>query len=311
MIDKRELEENLKEQLSDIREEKARLTKELDNLQIELKENNNGSEIDNWRRKRESLYNDLDEKGKEVLDTRTQLEKRIKKCKLSGILVFIAYALLAVGGFYMFDIAVSIVNCMITVAVGVLISVIYVAIAKAPLNRKHLATFADPNIKAYDKKKAEFFDEFNKERSEKNANNEKLNREKRNIENELRKLNESEKSVLSEIQELDFNVAYNDTILFYGKDKGNYYEIYLDGHLYDTVRGRQIVRIILSPGIHSFKVDNTNYNIDGSVIYSYTFNTRQIIAGETIAAYPIVCEYNEIKQVSGEEFQKITKTQLL
>ena len=85
----------------------------------------------------------------------------------------------------------------------------------------------------------------------------------------------------------------------------------MDSHLYDTVKGHKIVKIMLTPGLHSFKVDNTSYNIDGSVIYSYEFNTRQIVAGEKIEAYPMVCEYNKIRQVSGKEFQKITKTELI
>ena len=119
-----------------------------------------------------------------------------------------------------------------------------------------------------------------------------LDKEECEIRNKLREKEKIEKSLLFQKEELAFNFQYKDTILFYGKDKGNYYEIYIDSLLYDTVRGHKIVPILLTPGLHSFKVNNTCYNIDGSTIYSYTFNTRQIVVGEEIESYPIVCEYN-------------------
>lgn len=314
MSQQQEIKNNLQTTLSEVKEEILKLSNDLEQLKKLQQTENTNSDFELFNKAKSELTNNLSEKGKRVLATRETLKKKISRYNLLGCLAFLGLIILGVCTFAVFKISISLLSIGLYLAVAIIeiiISVIVVRKVNAPYELELKNTFSDPNMQDFDRELKNLQDELSKNISEKHRIREERNKKIETINTQLNKLKETESAVFLEISELDFNFAYKDSILFYGQEKGNYYKLYLDGLLFDTVRGKQITKIMLSPGLHSFKVKNTNYDFTGDVVYCYEFNTYQFTAGEQPMAYPIVCEFNHIKCVSGTEFQKITKTNLI
>lgn len=310
-----EMRAKLTQQLGQSRSQIAKLSQELTKIQNLQKESEAKPEFEEYVYAERELLNSANEDERAVLSLRALLQKKISKCKYMGYFIFAVYVGLVVGIFAYLKKPMSIESIplyLIAAVIGIVGCVVAVKIMKSPVKRKLAQTFSDPRIAELDKKVKALESDFRDKRIRKMQYRQELVEKEKELKQKLTQAKTAEEETKNQLSEIDFNFKYKNTILFYGRDGGNRYDIYIDGLLYDTVKGKQIIKIILTPGLHSFKVDNTHYNIvDGSVDYSITFNTIQIMVGEELAAYPIVCEYKTIKQVTGTEFQKITKTNLM
>ena len=310
-MNKTEFENELKSQLNEIRTSISEKEHELNEITKAINDINTVDAYQKYLQEVNELENCLDENARHKVIQTKQLEKRKSKCKLYGFAALVIYSLVAFAVLYFKEIDFSTDNLILVTVValvGIVFSVICTGIAKKPITNKLAALNSDPDIVKYKKNVSELF----KNVQDKENQLKHLKSKKQNATKAISELHNEEKKILNALDELEFNFLYKDTILFYGAERNNRYSLYLDGHPYDTVTGKRIIQIKLSPGIHSFKVENTSYNIvDRSVDYCYTFNTQQIIAGEDPEAFAFVCDFNRLNRVSGSEFEKITKTKLI
>ena len=309
-MNKTDYEIKLKEQLNEIKSSLSEKTRELDELNKTINDINTVDAYKMYCQEVQELENGLDENARHKVNQTRQLEKRKSKCKLYGIAALVIYFFAAFAVLYLKKISFSTDNLIplaIVALVGIVFSAICTAVAKKPISNKLAALYSDTDIIEYRKNVSKLF----KKVQDKENRLKELKSKKQSVLNDISELHNEEKKIFNALDELNFNFLYKNTILFYGAERNNRYSLYLDGHPYDTVRGKRIIQINLSPGIHSFKVENTSYNIDGSVIFCYTFSTQQIIVGEEPEAFAFVCDYKWLNRVSGAEFEKKTKTKLI
>jgi len=301
--------EELESQLKQAQDYEEKLYNELEEIEKKQQSIDISEDFSAYTSAKDELTNNLDETAKQVLENRKKLHKKIRSHKCITLVLSILY-LIAVTVFLCLADLFTVPVYLITILIGAVGITLPLIISIIGLKKQFSKTFSDPLIEDYDAAVFELFENFKEKKAEKQRKLSELQLEKRKIENEISKTVDAQVRIVNKAENLEFNYTYKDTILFYGADRGNRYDLYLDGRLYDTVKGKEIVTIKLSPGLHSFKVNNTCYNIDKSVIYSYTFNTMQFLAGEEPEAHAIVCDYKIIKEVDGNEFQRITKTRL-
>lgn len=316
---------NLKEELEQkYREDLEAMYKDRDELErcLETNQKNRNEAItklnkqENEQKERlQKLYDDLNEDGKNVLKLREGFELILQSRKYYAFLISALYAIIMAGTFYFLNLGFSTIAIISYIVSAILIIPIYIISLKClqkPWNHMRFATYSDANIIEYDKK-------IEEERKIKIDNTNALihslsecdarEKEMYKLLNEMKK---REEGILLYLDELDFHIAYNKTILFYGENRGNYYDIYIDGDLYDTVRGKTIVTIKLPNGSHYIKFTNTALNFDKSVIYSFSFKTEQLeINDSVIMAYPVVIDMNSITYPNVKRFQEITKQKLI
>ena len=304
------LEQQLQEQLEEVRSYEKTLTEQIEKLQREREGLSDSTDKQEYYNERNKLVNALDDESMRALQNRQNLFNKESKRKKIRIALFSLYLIASGVVLYLID-TLSWRSYMIAALVGVAVIGIPFTISIKMVSKQYDKTLDDPRLREFDIAAAELYDNFKQKSNEKRLRVEELRSEEFEIDKELKETQKIEAQILSRIENLEFNFEYRDTILFYGMERNNRYGLYLDGRLYDTVRGKQIIRIVMTPGLHSFKVTNTCYNIDKSIIYSYEFNTVQFVAGEEAAAHAIVCEYNKIREVEGAEFQQITKTRLI
>ena len=256
----------------------------------------------------------LDNPAKKVLEQREELEEKLEKTKKTKIFITVAYLVAVIAIFAVLQLGFG-TGALIAYAIAAIATVfVYIFPTKAITDTANNAlkkTYEESCILEYDKKASGLRADFAKRTSDTKAYIDKLKAEEMELVGEHYDLQAEIEKLDEEIAEFDFNEAYSDTILFWGANRGNHYEIYIDGLHYSTVKGRQIFRIMLTPGLHSFKVRNTAYNIvDNSVDYSYVFPAEQFMAGDG-PCHAIVCDFNKMREVNGAQFQKITKTKLM
>ncbi len=313
---KEKLEQQYREQLEEVYEVREQLNQEL--AEIENKRNEIIAESNKrsarQKERLQKLYDDLSDEGKKVLQSREGFWLIAQSRKKYAFLISAIYAIVVAGIFYFLNLGFATTAIIAYAIATILIIPIYIISLKClkkPWEDKWWATYSDPSVIDYDKK----IEEERKITSDNCNNIEELRNElytqEREIYAKLREANKIEKNILLEIDELDFNIAYCHTILFWGTERWNYYDIYIDGYHYDTVRGKTIVPITLDKGLHSFKVTNTCRNFDNSIISSYTFNAEQIEVTDIVESYPVVVDMNTIKYPTGKEFQEITKQKLI
>ena len=273
-------------------------------------------EIDAEDDKMASAYRDLlnssDKKTQGLMDRRFELYKKIKKMspRLSRIILFIYYAIAAICLISTHNFKIN--AWLIVTLIGLVAIKIPFDLIKKRLIKQHEAILEKPSIKEFDRRFDELSDEAEKKTKELSAELEELTLEESAIKDEYADAKEEERKIRSGIKDLYFNCKYRDTIFFYGMERNNRYELYLDGLLYSTVRGKDLIQIKMTPGLHSFRVKNTCYNFaDHSVVYSYDFEAWQFVAGEEPEAHAIVCEFKTLKEYESEEFQGIIKTRLI
>ena len=306
--------EELRRRLEDTRGVKEDILNRIEeNKADRLSVDTESARID-YLRSLNALEEELDDAGKAVLARRRALEKSLSKYKTYKVLFTALYLALAIIVFVALDLGFQ-AGAIITYIIAIIGSVfVYIFSMKKSCNgcKEELKeTYSSPSILEYDERVTDLHKELEARNRESFEHLGRIDAEGRRLKEQLNHLINVENELTIRISDFEFNQKYKDNILFYGMDRGNHYDIYLDGHHYDTVKGKQIERIILTPGLHSFKVENTAYNIDNSIIYCFEFNTQQIQAGETEECFAIVCEYRSIKRVTGTEFQKITKTRLI
>lgn len=301
--------EALESKLKELLERKSSMLEQINEKENEQKTVDTASALRDYKKAMEKMRESLDNPAKKVLEERAKLEKKLKKIKKIKILITVAYLVAAIAisavlklGFGAYSIA------------ALAAFFVYIFPMKAVTDAANASlkkTYEELCILEYDKKVNDLRADFCKRMKDTKAYLDNLKAEKMELEAELYDLEQKIEKIDEEIEEFDFNDAYRDTILFWGADRGNRYDLYLDGLHYSTVKGRQIFRIVLTPGLHSLKVENTRYNIvDNSVDYCYEFPAGQFAAGDC-PCHAIVCDFNRIREVSGAEFQKITKTKLL
>lgn len=299
----------LQSKLSEIRANKRKILEKIDAKVKEQQTVDQGATFRDCNKAIDELKNSLDNAGKQVLEDRSRLKKKHKKYKqlqiattaIFSIFIIVVFAVLQLG----------LIAYLFAAAATVLVYIFPTKFLIDACNASIAETYSKPCILEYDKKEKELLAEYEKRFNDAQEYLQKLKDEENQLLNERYALEYKENEIMEQIEEFDFNYTYRNTILFWGCDRGNHYDIYLDGLHYDTVRGRRIAKITLTPGLHSFKVENTAYNIDNSIIYCYEFPTEQFMAGNDAPCHAIVCEYRTIKEVSGTEFQKITKTKLI
>ena len=294
-----------------------RCKQQLEEVEDQRKGLNKAAIYKEYADKQKQIFEELDSESKVLVEKRKDLESKENKTKWLVSLAFVAVYLI-IAAYIVFVIKPEFLLPDVAIYVyatisAVLIFMIPFAIVKSVFNKKILKIAADKKIIKYDQKKLEALEDYqNKIKDFQDALDE-CDKEKKEIINDIHTF----ENVISKcnyiLEEMDFNCAYEGFILFYGKDKRNYYDLYVDSLLYDTVRGHQIIQIKLTPGLHSFRVKNTSYNIAdrSDVVYSYSFNTEQLEVGEFPEAFAYVCEFKTLTRVNGKEFQAITKTQLI
>lgn len=192
--------------------------------------------------------------------------------------------------------------CFVLIGAVIVAMVIAVEAKKLPLKKRLSEINSDEKVIEFDKKYDQIFNEYYDKTADYN--------------NSIGKLKEEEEQsveYLTEIEQNLFALIYRNTLFFYGSNKSYSYQIYLDGRLYDEVKGKKIVEIKISEGIHSFKIETVSYNpVDRSIIDAYTFSTRQLIAEpHTAEAWAYVCDGLHIEQVTARRFEMETKVKLL
>lgn len=288
----------------------------LDDIQKKIDALNAGRSALNDERIQEQkkLYDALGQREKELLAKKAQLDKKKGNCRLLGWAILGVYLVAVICLLFVAKVKLPLPDVavyLIAAALGIILYAVPVSIKRAPFKRAIAEIDADPQISEYNKKRFEIYKEYESKITDNQGAKRELEGKASECRSKLRKLEEQEKNDLYLLSELDFNWEYKDTILFYGKESGAIYDLYIDGVLYDRVKRHKIIPIKLDEGLHSFKVEYTVYNIDKSVIYSYSFQTAQFEAGAYPQAYPVVCDFKSIELVSGEKFQKVTKTKLI
>lgn len=314
MAEKLDAKKALQDRLVEIRAQEEKTLDKINAKQDEQKAIDRGAALRDYKNAINELKATLDSDGKQVLEKRAELEKKFKKYKKIQFAITMTYAILAVSVFAVLQLGFTtgaIIAYLISAVGAVLVYIFPTKSLTNACTESISATYSQSCILEYDKKEKELRAEFVKRTHDAQEYLKKLKDEEMTLWGEQHDLERKEKEIIEEINEFDFNYTYRDTILFWGCDRGNRYDIYLDGLHYDTVAGRRIAKIILTPGLHSFKVENTAYNIDNSIIYAYEFPTRQFTAGDGAPCHAIVCDFKTIREVSGTEFQKITKTRLI
>ena len=315
-MEKREAEQAIREKLKQIEDEISQKNQRLEELMISDSDLHGSVKniVEKLEAEKAEVEEGLDESGRAVLAKRKKLNQKIKRCKLWKRVFFWGYALLSAYGFYLLNgiSQKSLVPYLTLAAIVEAVCLIASRIAKAVYRSALKKTYSDPCMLEFDKKIEALNAKFEEKKEDWGDSLSEIREEKEEIEAKLQELSEAAEDLAEDLKDLDFNFANRDCILFYGKDRGNRYDLYLDGLLYDTVPGRRVVRIMLTPGLHSFKVENKAYNIvDKSLDYCYTFSTRQYLAGEDLPkAWAIVCQFKTIEGVRGWKFEEITKTNL-
>ena len=315
MKTKEEIKEWLDGRIADKDEALRDLNRDLKDVQSKLNDISESKCMQEYQAARKVLYDELNDQDKALMKDRERLTKKKGRAKWLGLLFLALHLVVSIRVMKMLDFEFSMPEIAvygIVILVAILVYAIPVGIRKAILNMKINGINKEQGIAEYNKKNTVAFTEYQNNVKAIQTTINKYRQEETKISEKINQIEEEKMKYLFTLKELDFNCEFADSILFYGKEKRNHYDIYIDGRLYDTVRGHQITRIRLTPGLHSVKFENTAYNIvDKSVDYSYSFNTIQLEVGEFPRAYAYVIEYKTIKSVSGEEFQNITKTKLI
>lgn len=310
-----EQKQELIQKLEEVRREKEIISARLEEKRNEYSSIDKNSAYNGLSNESRDLYASLDETGREVLSKRRAAEKKIDVIKKLRIAIPVSSLAIAAIVLYILEFQLNPLTAVICAVVAVAARMISTGATKKTLNdsQQELKQIRQhPSMVEFDRKWSEIYKNYTDNKAEVSNQIKQINDEQNQLMAELQELSESEAYLSLQIEDFDFNCKYKDVILFYGENSGNYYEIYLDGMLYDTVLGQRVVTIMLTPGLHSIRVNNTHYSTSGSVIYSYDFNTKQIVAGESAQAYPIVCNRDNIRWfVSGSEFQRVSKTRLM
>ncbi len=315
MRDKHEVEAALNEKLEAVRREKDEVSKDIE----AVKEKRDSTDImEDWNafeKAEKKLKDGLDEAGKKLLQKRDGLKKKMRLCGFVTVIVGILYVLFAIsaieGAIEPSSTGESVLLYIAAAVAGVLLYKVSLGLLVGSYKRKHKEISEAPAMIEFDKKSDELYKQLlrNKRSTEKTL--EDLKNQQSELKRRLNEIINLENELVTEIQDIEFNYEYNGSIFFWGKQRNNRYEIYLDGVHYDTVRGHDIIRIRLTPGLHSFKIQNTCYS-DGEIVYCYDFNTWQLSSSDEEArAYALVCDFKEAKFVSCAEFEKVTKTKFI
>ena len=254
----------------------------------------------------ENMNNALSEERKKLSDnTRSLLSERSSLYgKISGFkwltflvsVIYIAAAVFTIYHFWSVLKEKPVMPIVTAVALGIILCVTFYKIIKRPTQKRIDTVNSDPEVRAHDAAVHKIFS---------NRTN-TLN----TYDGELSKLKEEAADIEEELESIEndlFDIEYRDTILFYGTSKGFRYQLYINGNLYDNVRGKRLVVIKLGEGFHSFKLETDEINpVDGSIMGSYTFETRQIIVdGKAAQAYAMECDGKHIRQIPKKAFEKV------
>ncbi len=261
--------------------------------------------------KRNELFQELEPRAQELVKKKERLKKKEANAKWLGI-AFLAVFIAAIVSVISVLRPASILFYVLAVIFAILFYKIPVSIKRSGPLRKIRKINSDPKIIEYEKDTIKEYKDYQSKLTQRQNTEKQYNKEISEIKKEMSELENHKRNYFTVLEELEYNCAYAGTILFYGRDKRNHYELYIDGRLYGTVRGHDATQIKLTPGLHSFRVTNTSYNIvDRSVDYSYSFNTEQLEVGDIPEAFMYVCEFKTLSRVRGREFESISKTTLI
>lgn len=294
--------------------------KELQNLHTETKKQYNSKEreLSSKRSNQHKVFAEIDREkfnaigvekenfSEETVNLWKKKLKYAKKAKNSicfAFLCLIAYALCV--KYFLLPLPLisdtikdSKVSIIVFSAIGILLFVIIRSTMKTHFNKKIKLIDANENIIDSTKK----LDEISK----------KYNSEKQNYSEEIKNLEKETKVLYDELMSIEerlFSIINRNTLIFYGSDKFYEYTIYFDGCLYDKIKAKNIIAIKLEEGIHNFKLDIDEINIfDGSIVRSFSFNTKQIIVDyKNPKCYIFECDGDKLKEITKLELEKTSK----
>ncbi len=268
------------------------------------------------RKEQKKLYDALDEKSKQLLSEKDALEKKKSNCRWFGFAILIAYVALAYLILFVLKVEFPIADILVYLSAAILAIILYavsVSIKRAPIKKKISEIYGEGKISEYYKKHTQLGNEYGSKISQNEDTISDLEEKIHSLENYIKKFEETKTQIIQYLDELDVHWEYRDAILFCGKQSGTVYDIYIDGLLYDKVKRNNPIKIKLTPGLHSFKVEYVEYNIDNSVLSSYTFNTIQIEIDPEKAPIlnAFVSNYKSLERVNAAEFEKKAKIKLL
>ena len=318
MYEQQQIRELLEKKFEVSKENLSNSNQELNEIQTELKklDADNKALYNDHKRNSDEIFNNSTATQKELIKKKEELEMKSSNAKWLGIVILGLYSIVAVYMLFVLklDFSISpIVVYMLAVVLGIVIYIIPVAIKRAKLKPQIKQINNSPEMVQYLKNQSDAFALFSQKRNDLQKLIDQRKQEANKIKTKIHQFENESAEILEELNNLEFNCAYAGSILFYGKDKHNHYDLYLDGRHYDTVRGHNIIQIRLSQGLHNLKIENTSYNIAdrSDVVYSYSFNTQQIEVTDIPVAFFYVCEFKTLKRVNGKEFEQITKTKLI
>lgn len=310
-----EQKQELIQKLEEVRREKETILAKIEEKNNEYSSVDKNAAYNGLSDASRNLYNSLDETGSAVLSKRRAIEKKIDNIKKLRIAIMVASLAIAAAVLYILDFQLNMLTCVIYAAILLGVRMISTAATKKTLNdnqeelkqiRKH------PSMVEFDRKWSEIYKNYTDNKAEVSERINQINDEQNQLKAQLQELSEAEAHLSMQIEDFDFNCKYKDFILFYGADRGNRYDLYLDGTFYGGFMGCEIVQIRLAPGIHSFRAETNRYYTNGELEYNIEFSPKQIVAGESVQAYTVVCKKEKIYWfMSGTEFQEITKTRMV
>jgi hypothetical protein len=259
-----------------IKAESARLLEEM------------GNAADDCYKYEQNKLAELPQAEQEQLKLRSAYMKKRNRTGKFGLIFFLAYAALyAVLLFAILD------NVHIGVYIGAAVFGIAGALAlpqvlKIPYTQKIAAIEENKTVSEYLKDIGKYSDARHDSIDESALN--EYERELDKLENQL------------------FNLEYENCILFYGAHKTSAYKIYIDGNLYQENRGNNLVKIMLNPGIHTFRIEEAWINIvDQSIDKKFNYEAVQVVFNENTKVACFICKNQFLQKATREELESVAK----